>query len=751
MERPRILIIDDEPNLRKTLTDILRIKGYETLTAVDGEQGLALLLEHRVHVVLLDLGLPGIPGLEVLARIKAHSPLTEVIVMTGQATIDSAVAASNQGAFSYLVKPCEIDQLINNIRRALEKQQAQEESVRHNLELQQAKAVAEAATKAKSEFLANMSHEIRTPMNAAMGMLYLLQQTPLTEKQKNYLEKAQGAANSLLRIINDILDFTKIEAGKLEMESVPFRLDTVLALLVDVATVALHDKPIKLQITAAPDLPVNFIGDPLRLGQVLLNLTGNAIKFTEEGAVTVKVEQAAIDEGEVELLFSIQDTGIGMSAEQQAKLFSAFSQADTSTTRKYGGTGLGLTISKQLVEMMGGTLTVESEAGKGSTFSFSARLGILSAEESAALPIAAEEKQEEETGRLTAAGSFSGVKVLLVEDNQLNQEVAREILEGRGVSVDLAENGIEAVARVLHSGVIYDAVFMDVQMPLMDGLEATRHIRTRHGFDSLPIIAMTASAMASDRLLCLQAGMNDQVNKPIDVTELFATLHRWVRPGAFVSMPTGKGSEEATEIRFPDQIPGIDVPKALKRLGSAVLLRKLLLSFRQENLATTENLHAALAQGDDQLVQRLIHTVKGVGGNLGATELANSASLLEDAIKGGDADTQCASWSKFEKDLSLLLNSIQAMEERGAKFAETKINGSAATLPAARERVVLLLRELMILLDANNMTALGVWAEMKPLLGGVNTIQLDTAMSALNFKGAGKTLQELAETIGVRL
>jgi PAS domain S-box-containing protein len=614
-------------------------------------------------------------------------------------------------------------------------------------QLYQAKAVAEAATRAKSEFLANMSHEIRTPMNAAMGMLYLLQQTPLTEKQKNYLEKAQGATNSLLRIINDILDFSKIEAGKLEMESVPFRLDTVLALLVDVTTVALQDKPITLQIIAAPDLPVNFIGDPLRLGQVLLNLTGNAIKFTEEGAITVKIEQAALGEGEVELFFSIQDTGIGMSAEQQAKLFSAFSQADTSTTRKYGGTGLGLTISKQLVEMMGGTLTVESEAGKGSTFSFTARLGFLSSEESTAMPVAAEEKR----GMLPAAGSFSGVKVLLVEDNQLNQEVAKEILEGRGVTVDLAENGLVAVDRVVNSGVTYDAVFMDVQMPLMDGLEATRRIRTHHDFDSLPIIAMTASAMASDRLLCLQAGMNDQVNKPIDVTELFATLQRWVRPGAFVSNATEKGPEVAIETRFSDQIPGIDVPKALKRLGSAVLLRKLLLSFRQENLETTKNLHEALAQGDDQLVQRLIHTVKGVGSNLGATELTNSASLLEEAIKGGDADAQSASLSIFEKNLALLLNSIRAMEERGAKFAETKITGSAAILPADRERIVLLLRELIILLDANNMTALAVWAKLKPLLGGSNIIQVDTAMSALNFKGAGKTLQKLVETLGVTL
>ena len=744
MERPRVLIIDDEPNLRKSLADILRIKGYEALTAEDGEKGLALLLESRVHLVLLDLGLPGMPGLEVLARIKTDSPQTEVIVMSGQATIDSAVAASNQGAFSYLVKPYDIDQLINHIRRALEKQQAQEESVRHNLELQQAKAVAEAATKAKSEFLANMSHEIRTPMNAAMGMLYLLQQTPLSDKQKNYLDKAQSATNSLLRIINDILDFSKIEAGKLEMESVPFRLDTVLDLLTDVAAAALHDKPVKLRIITAPDLPVNFIGDPFRLGQVLINLTNNAIKFTNAGEITVKVEAAGRSESGVELCFSVQDTGIGMSTEQQAKLFRAFTQADTSTTRNYGGTGLGLTISKQLVELMGGKLTVISEEGKGSTFSFSVRLGCLSAEESAAMPVAAQEKQREENR------SFAGVKVLLVEDNLLNQEVAREILQGRGVTVDLAGNGLDAVARVIHSGVTYDAVFMDVQMPVMDGLEATRRIRTHHNFDSLPIIAMTASAMASDRLLCLQAGMNDQVNKPIDVPELFTTLRRWVRAEAFspplaTEKEAGQGEEEPG---LPEHIPGIDLQKALNRLGSVTLLRKLLIGFRQENQGTMQELHAALAQGDDQRVQRIIHTVKGIGANLGAMELASAAFLLEQALKRGDAPIQHASLAAFEKSLALLLDAIRSLEERGAKLSLK----SPATDPAVdRGRLVLLFRELLILLDANNMSAQVIWEELKPLLAGVNTGKLDDALSNLKFKEAGNTLRMVAESMHIPL
>ena len=438
----------------------------------------------------------------------------------------------------------------------------------------------------------------------------------------------------------------------------------------------------------------------------------------------------------------MQDTGIGMTPEQQAKLFSAFSQADTSTTRKYGGTGLGLAISKQLVEMMGGILVVTSEEGKGSTFSFSVPFGRRSVEEAAvALAVQEEEKAE----------SFAGVKILLVEDNPINQEVAREILEGRGVEVDVAGNGVDAVVRIVNSGVTYDAVFMDVQMPVMDGLEATRRIRAHQEFNALPIIAMTASAMVSDRLLCLQAGMNDQVNNPIDVPELFATLRRWISPEAILPLAaTGKKAlAEGEEAVISEPIPGIDMPNALKRLGSRTILRKLLISFRQENLETMQDLRAALARGDAQLVQRLVHTVKGVGGNLGATALAADALSLEEALKSGDADALHARLAAFEKNLSLLLNSIRALEERGAKFAGTEIKSSASAPPLDNERIVLLVRNLLILLDANNMTALGVWEELRPLLAGVNTEKLDAAMSSLKFKEAGNTLRVITEGLKI--
>jgi len=612
-------------------------------------------------------------------------------------------------------------------------------------QLLQAKTAAEAATRAKSEFLANMSHEIRTPMNAALGMLYLLQQTPLTDKQKNYLVKAQGAANSLLRVINDILDFSKIEAGRLEMESVPFRLGTVLDNLADLAAATIKERPIELVMVIAPDVSDNLTGDPLRLGQVLVNLTNNAIKFTEEGKITVAVERVASDGGEVELCFSVQDSGIGMTPEQQAKLFTAFSQADSSTTRRYGGTGLGLAISRQLVENMGGTIRVTSEPGKGSTFSFTARFGCHCAD---GAPLSPALPENEGHGAFAppapAADSFDGVLVLLVEDNTINQEVAREIFEGWGVRVDVAVNGAEAVERIFAPGSSYDAVFMDVQMPVMDGLEATRRIRADRAFDSLPIIAMTASAMTSDRDLCLQAGMNDQVTKPIDVPELFATLRRWVRGGAPAA------AETPLQVAG-DHLPGIDLKGAIERLGSPALVRKFLNSFRKENLETMQHLYDAMARGDDQLARRIVHTVKGVGGNLGTMDLCNASMALEAAIKVADADHLRSSLAGFELELCRVLDTIRVMEERDAALVGESVESSRDEAPADGERFVLLARELSALVEANNMNALGVWEQLKPLIDGADREKLDAAMNCLNFRDAKMALREITAAIGMEL
>jgi len=591
-----------------------------------------------------------------------------------------------------------------------------------------AKDEAERANRAKSEFLANMSHEIRTPLNTITGYTYLLGNNDLNSKQKEYADKIDMAAKNLLGIINEILDFSKIEARRMTLEIVEFDLFRIMDDLCGMVGLEAQRKGVQLNLNINPYVPQYIKGDPVRLKQVILNLLANSVKFTHEGSIDILVELLSKEQNRLNLRFGIADTGIGISEEQKKSLFQVFSQGDASTSRKYGGTGLGLAICKKMVELMGGHIEVESETGKGSTFSFTANFSMMDKTPA--------EQKEGEIARLTRI--FEKKKILLTEDNHINLQMTEEILNQLGFDTDTAENGFTAIQMVEQH--FYDAVIMDIRMPEMDGYETTRRIRSLRNTENLPIIALSADAVEGVAEKAKAAGMNGYLTKPLDPLKLIEVLKSYIQIKV-ADEDSAHMPDRGIEASKGNQVC-LDWEKAIRRIGgNKKKYREIVEQFIRNHSEDANKLEYLLSVNDFTEAKLLVHTVKGIADNIGAIRLKEAGLTLEQAILNNDRNQLDRAMHDFKENLQFF-----------CVFAADYLDDVINTKEDEEKKVALgdvheVLKMLLALLQDGDVQAKDLFqackGQLKQNLGEKEFSQLDKNISSYNLYEAAADLQEI--------
>jgi signal transduction histidine kinase/HPt (histidine-containing phosphotransfer) domain-containing protein len=616
---PSIFIIDDEPKNFDAIQSLLIDEKYTFSYAISGRRAIERLKRFQPDLILLDVMMPDMDGIEVCKFIKASSqwesiPIIMVTSLTEKKDLARCLAA---GADDFISKPVDVIELTARIASMLRIKC-------HYDRLQIAKEQSELATKAKADFLAVMSHEIRTPINGILGATQLLTTTNLTLEQQKYLRTAEVSSEILLAVVNDILDFSKIDAGKLILEQHSIDIHTVIQDICASISTKAQAKNIQIDRIIATDLPNYILGDITRLRQILLNLVNNAVKFTEKGAITISVAispQQSVASGEVEILFTVRDTGIGIEPDEIENLFQAFAQANTSTTRKYGGTGLGLAICSRLIELMKGKIWVESQVGIGTEvyFTIIAKITEIPPDESTLLSYKINRNLERQLS----------LKILLAEDNLINQELAVAMFNKMGYQITIVNNGIEALEALEQQA--YDLLFVDLNMPKMDGLKLAKFLNNNWhdlgvSYHCPKIIAMTASVLDGDRELCLEAGMNDYITKPILMNTLQKSIDKW-----------GYGDREpVTQISIPKVISpesngSIDLSalETLESIDPALKQRMIHLFLEGETLDLIDRLRAGIDCNDLDKISDAAHSLKGSVNILGANILGKLLAEIE--------------------------------------------------------------------------------------------------------------------------